>query len=77
MIPLENTFIYMQFSTPGKVDMFAPDTNLLEDIIVPAVDQPTAVVVYQNEIDASYKFVLMQKKQFAMNKQRVLRRIQF
>ena len=76
MIPLENTFIYMQFSTPGKVDMFAPDTNL-EDIIVPAVDQPTAVVVYQNEIDASYKFVLKQKKQFAMNKQRVLRRIQF
>lgn len=76
MIPLENTFIYMQFSTPGKVDMFVPDTNL-EDIIVPAVDQPTAVVVYQNEIDASYKFVLMQKKQFAMNKQRVLRRIQF
>ena len=57
----------MQFSTPGRADKFAPDTNL-EDIIVPAVDQPTAVVVYQNEIDAPYKFVLMQEKQFAMNK---------
>lgn len=76
MIPLENTFSHMQFSTPGRADKFAPDTNL-EDIIVPAVDQPTAVVVYQNEIDAPYKFVLMQKKQFAMNKQRVLRRVQF